>query len=619
MATQLSLYNKALGYLGERSLATLTDATEPRRVLDLYYADAVLYCLEQGQWKFAERYATPAAIAPPVVSYGLAKAFLKPTDFVRLNAVAAEVTFDSPPNKWFETGTHWYSDTTTSLHIQYVSKDAVYGLNLALWPESFADFVAYYLAVRAAPRLTPQLLQGVSSGQNEGETSGFLDAKLKQAFEIALTLNNVGGPPQYHPSGEPTKLSIFNNVMNLLGGRTLTRVTDATEPAAVLNGLWDHAREYCLEQGQWKFAERYASLTAITPPVVSYGLVKAFAKPTDFVRLNAVATEVTFDNHPDKWLETGTHWYSDTTTSLHIQYVSKDISYGYSLSLWPEIFVELITYYLAFKAAPRLAPQLMGQMAAQQEGETAGPEALLDAKLKQILIAAQLFNNVGGPPQYHPSGEPTKLSIFNEALGFLGLRTLTRATDASEPATVLNSVWDHAREYCLEQGHWNFAEKRELLTPSLTEIPTFGHRKAFAKPANYVRLSELCADEYFNAPVTQFDDRGAFWYCDLDQIYVGYVSKDSALGYNLSAWPQSFVTFVTLYLAVKAAPRLAPQMKQETIESNANIGLEDAKLNALSKDAVNGPTQFLPRGNWANSRVNRSLSPRNSRASLYGS
>ena len=55
MTTQLFIYNEALGHLGERQLASLSEPREPRRVLDSYWSDVVGYCLSQGLWKFARR------------------------------------------------------------------------------------------------------------------------------------------------------------------------------------------------------------------------------------------------------------------------------------------------------------------------------------------------------------------------------------------------------------------------------------------------------------------------------------------------------------------------------------------------------------------------------------
>lgn len=413
-----------------------------------------------------------------------------------------------------------------------------------------------------------------------------------------------------------TQLSIFNDALGLLGIRSLVATTDSIESARVLNGLWDHVRKFSLEQAPWKFAEKYALVAAIAPPVTSYGLAKAFAKPSDFVRLNAVATEITFDNPTNKWLETGSHWYSDTTTDVHIQYVSNDASYGYNVALWPESFTNFVTHYLAIRAAPRLAPQLVQEAATQQnqEGNSGG---YLAKGLEQALQAAIEFNDVGGPPQYYTSGEPTKLSIFNDVMNILGGRTLTRITDTAEPATVLNGLWDHVRMYCLEQGRWKFAEREVLLTPSLTELPTFGFRSAFEKPADFVRVNEISSDEYFSTPIFQIHERGDFWYCDLDELYIRYISNDNAWGFDLTKWPESFVTFVTLYLAVRAAPRLAPRLKPELIRIGGNVDLDGAKKNALAKDAVAGPTQFIPEGRWSGVRQRRP-SGRNSRRSLYG-
>lgn len=211
----------------------------------------------------------------------------------------------------------------------------------------------------------------------------------------------------------------------------------------------------------------------------------------------------------------------------------------------------------------------------------------------------------------------TQRTITNAALGFLGERSLVTTADATEPARVMAAFYPTAVKYCLEQGHWKFAERRVVLTPSLTEIPTFGRANAFAHPTDYVRVNALCSDERFSMPVSDIEDVGAFWYCDLDTLYLKYVSNDTSYGLNLSLWPETFVLFVELYLASLAASRIAPNKKPETIQTPGGIGLMTAKHNALSKDAVAGPTQFLPMGNWVGRRY-RNRNNRNSSTSLYG-
>ena len=56
MASKLILYNDALLLAGERSLANLSEDTEPRRLLDQVWNNGgVNLCLEEAQWEFAMR------------------------------------------------------------------------------------------------------------------------------------------------------------------------------------------------------------------------------------------------------------------------------------------------------------------------------------------------------------------------------------------------------------------------------------------------------------------------------------------------------------------------------------------------------------------------------------
>jgi len=208
----------------------------------------------------------------------------------------------------------------------------------------------------------------------------------------------------------------------------------------------------------------------------------------------------------------------------------------------------------------------------------------------------------------------TQLIVYNLALAALGERKAVATSDATEPVRILDNIWTNGiREYCLEQGHWKFALKDEELTPSVTEIPTFGYTNAFAVPANFVRLSAMSSDEYFNSVVTQVQQKGQYWYSDLDLLYVRYVSKATTLGYDVTNWPETFSKFVALQMAYDAAERVNPDRKLKV-----EIELREAKKNALAKDAVEGPTQFLPMGTWLANRGSRNRG-RNSRNSLYGS
>src|SRR5690349_21802567 len=96
MTDKLTLYNDALLILGERKLASLAEAREPRRALDDAYDLTLRYALEQGYWNFAIRAVQLAASASVTPAFGYMHAFTKPADFVRVVEQSASETF-SPP------------------------------------------------------------------------------------------------------------------------------------------------------------------------------------------------------------------------------------------------------------------------------------------------------------------------------------------------------------------------------------------------------------------------------------------------------------------------------------------------------------------------------------------
>ena len=210
----------------------------------------------------------------------------------------------------------------------------------------------------------------------------------------------------------------------------------------------------------------------------------------------------------------------------------------------------------------------------------------------------------------------TKIGLWNRALTALGLRIVTAAqvtTPNDEPSRVLESVYEDALLFCLDQGHWKFASVQEAIEPTPADAPTFGFRNAFLKPFYYVRLNRIATDEHFNSPLARYEDRNWYWYADEDILYVDYVSSSNAAGWDTEMWSYTFAEYVGLYLAHVASRRLQPDK-----ENDLAVQVERAKLNALAKDAVNGPTQFLPPGRWSYARSGV-RKPRHSNSSLYGS
>lgn len=212
----------------------------------------------------------------------------------------------------------------------------------------------------------------------------------------------------------------------------------------------------------------------------------------------------------------------------------------------------------------------------------------------------------------------SQLALYNGALTkFLGERKLASLTENREPRRVLDDIWDQgARKHCLEEGNWKFAQRVTKIeyTPSVT--PTFGYRYAFEKPTDCVKVSMLCADELFKVPLTEYSEEAGFWFAEVGTIYVSYVSDDAAYGYDLSRWPETFVRYVECYFALAAVHRI---QQSASSEEKLEKKLKALKTDALSKDALQGPTKFLPVGSWVNSRDAGGTGERGrNKSSLYG-
>ncbi len=159
--TQLQLYNGALRILGQRKLASITEDAEPRHLLDDAWAEgAVDNCLEEGLWNFAMR--TVAINYDPSVQpdFGFSRAFAKPTDWIKTAGAASDGYFSARlrDEEMKDEAGYWWADLDT-IYIRYVSNDNLYGSNLAIWPNSFSDFMKAHLALQICPRLIKALNQ----------------------------------------------------------------------------------------------------------------------------------------------------------------------------------------------------------------------------------------------------------------------------------------------------------------------------------------------------------------------------------------------------------------------------------------------------------------------------
>lgn len=204
----------------------------------------------------------------------------------------------------------------------------------------------------------------------------------------------------------------------------------------------------------------------------------------------------------------------------------------------------------------------------------------------------------------------TKLSLFNSALLLCGQRSLASLSEEVEARRLLDHVWDEEDgvSYCLEQGQWFFAMRTILIDYDPSIEPEYGYRRAFVKPSDWVLTSALCADEFFREPLTQYVDEAGYWYSDLDEFYVRYVSSDASYGKDLNKWPESFREYVSAYFASKIILKLSGDKSNSLLalfnpDKPKNSIVEKALLVAKSRCAMAMPTSFAARGSWSSSRM----------------
>lgn len=205
-----------------------------------------------------------------------------------------------------------------------------------------------------------------------------------------------------------------------------------------------------------------------------------------------------------------------------------------------------------------------------------------------------------------------KVGIYNGALRFLGERKTT-LTEQREPRRVLDDVWDdEGVKKCLQMGQWNFAIKSAQFDYDSGIEPPFGYQRVFAKPDDFVRTAGVCSDEFFRCPLTLYQDNNSYWLCDLDTIYVRYVSDDEDYGMDFSKWPPNFTTFVEGWFALQIKPRLTGN-KAEWTQNDVDRLLRAAR----ATDAMEEPPGVQPTGSWVRSRRGNAGRDRTPGGTLY--
>lgn len=193
-----------------------------------------------------------------------------------------------------------------------------------------------------------------------------------------------------------------------------------------------------------------------------------------------------------------------------------------------------------------------------------------------------------------------KLSVYNGALSVLSEPPLVSLTENRASRRTLDSFYNQAVNYCLEDGQWTFAQRLLKLDAATDITPAFGHIYFFEKPSDFVKLCGIWQDENLLNPMgSAYDLDKQGWYASIDAIYVKYVSNDVNFGFDLNSWSSSFTRYVQVYLALLSVSSITGSKadKAEIFKE-----LQKASRDAKNVDSWDKPVRRLPRGSWVSAR-----------------
>ena len=151
-----------------------------------------------------------------------------------------------------------------------------------------------------------------------------------------------------------TRLRVYNGALLLCGETRLASLDENREARYALDEVWNNGgAEYCLEQGQWKFATRTSKFTYDAAIAPDFGYRRGFTKPSDWLATSALCTDEYLNSPLLDYADEAGFWYADYD-DLYIAYVSNDADFGGDLTKWPATFADYVSAHFAYRVLPNL-------------------------------------------------------------------------------------------------------------------------------------------------------------------------------------------------------------------------------------------------------------------------
>lgn len=188
MASKLTVFNDALGLLGQPLLESDDQAGEDGETLRGHWDSAIKIAHEKTAWDFAKTRAQLARQSDVPVS-GYQFYYSLPANARRI-LWYTQTGSDLDRLIDYEGETGRIATDAQAVYCVYVSDDSL--TQLGDWSESFAYYVATELAFKAAPKINQSAMESIAK-------------ERKKALSDAIGLDATQGPPKRRPMGSWAK------------------------------------------------------------------------------------------------------------------------------------------------------------------------------------------------------------------------------------------------------------------------------------------------------------------------------------------------------------------------------------------------------------------------------
>ena len=173
-------------------------------------------------------------------------------------------------------------------------------------------------------------------------------------------------------------------------------------------------------------------------------------------------------------------------------------------------------------------------------------------------------------------------NICNDALNFLGAEPLASLNANNKRARICKQQYPIARDFVLRNHPWNFALKRDLITPTGNSL-AFGETNEFLLPADCVRINKVMGG---NWKQVRYKTEGRAIYALAEEINLSYVSNTVPVGFYDASFKRA--------VAAQLAGDICYQITQSTslMQGLYNMAKEVARDSRTVDSMENTPENF---------------------------